>query len=289
MLRLERGGRALVVSATLNGDDSRLMAVDSGLTGTHLLVTPMAEALGLPLRGLAVARSWAGLGTVRFATLDRLGLGGLELRDVPVAVTDLSPGLLARDGRPGPSGLLGLPLFDAYAVTVDVPAGTLTLSPPGGPVPDGAILLPLVPGEIPVVELLVDGQPVRLLIDTGAVSSDVALFEDAAERLGLPERYGEGRRTRVLSAGGETEMAKLTVDEVRVGPQRLPKVEVDVAPRPGFWSRWIDAGWDGVVGLGLLAQYRFTLDIPTGRLVLVPLATHDNSFWGRLEGTGPQP
>lgn len=289
VLRLERGDRALVVEAILNGDAPRLMVVDSGLSETHLLDANVAESLGLPLRGLAVMWSWAGLGTVRRATLDRLGLGGVELRDVPVAVVDLPPEMLAREGKPGSSGLLGQPLFDAYAVTVDVPAGTLTLSPPGGPVPDGAILLPLLPSEVPLVELLVDGQPVRLSVDTGAIASDITLYEDAAARLGLPGRYGEGRRTRILSAGGELDIAKLTVDQVQVGPQRLPKVEVDLVPRHSLSGLWIDRTLDGVVGLGLLAQYRFTLDIPAGRLVLVPLAVHDGSFWDRLEDKSAAP
>ncbi|QJE74494.1 hypothetical protein HHL28_16750 [Aerophototrophica crusticola] len=289
VLPVQAGGSDLMVQASVNGGTPETFIVDSGLTGTHVLGRDTAERLGLEQHGFALVGSWAGLGMARFTRVESLGLGGLELRGLPMAVVGLPPGVLARDGGVALAGFLGQPLFDAYAVTVDVPAGTLTLSPPGGPVPEGAITLPLLPGPMPLVELRVDGQPVRLSIDTGAATSDITLYEDVAERLGLRARYGEGRRSRALAAAGEVEFEKLTVGEVRVGPQRLPKVELDIVPRATLWDRLFPGDWDGVVGLGLLAQYRFTLDIPRGRLVLVPLTTHDSSFWQRLEDKSAAP
>ena len=51
-----------------------------------------------------------------------------------------------------------------------------------------------------------------------------------------------------------------------------------------FGGDGLPAGMDGVVGLGLLTQFRFTLDVPAGRLTMVPLAGHDMGFWDELKG-----
>lgn len=283
VLPLERNTRELVVPARINGLGPFPLVLDSGLSGTHLLAEPVADRLGLRRSGFAVGASWGGFSLARFATVSRMDLGALTLRDTRMAVMDLPAGVTRRAGRPDIAGLLGGPLFQAYAVTVDVLAGTVTLSPPGGPAPADAEILPLSGGELPGVTLAIDGGPVILAVDTGA-TSDITITEEAARRLGLTARYGPGRRAEVTTAAGPLEVATLSVERVELGRLAISHVEVDVLEGSLLGGDGLPAGVDGVVGLGLLTQFRFTIDVSSGTLALVPLARHDLDFWEALKG-----
>ncbi|MFM2045740.1 MAG: Aspartyl protease [Pseudomonadota bacterium] len=313
-LPLERGTKELVIQVRVPGDGPAAvdlpMVVDSGLSGPVLLSAQTAAALGLRARGIAVATGWGGMRLVRFTALDRMEMGPVRLTRVPAAVMDLPDGVTRRAGRADIAGLLGATLFRAYGVTVDVPAGTLTLSAPGTmPVPPGAVVLPLAPGPLPAVTVAIDGMPVVLAVDTGA-TADVVLSQAAARRLDLAGRYGPGRSGAALSAAGTVTVTKRTVDTLSFGspahtspagtsPVTLHHVEVDVvgagggtlaALLPGAGA--LPDGVDGVLGLGLLSQFRFTLEPgegEAGRLVLLPLAGHDPTVWRRLLDQAPSP
>jgi aspartyl protease family protein len=75
------------------------------------------------------------------------------------------------------------------------------------------------------VEALVDGRPIRFLVDTGA--SDVVLTPDDARRLGFdPARLAYSRLSR--TANGVVRGAPVTLGEVVVGPIRLGSVRATV-------------------------------------------------------------
>ena len=75
---------------------------------------------------------------------------------------------------------------------------------------------------------IIGGRSIEALIDTGATS--VVLTFEAATRLGLglmPSDFD----TVVRTANGTAEMASVYLDEVRIGPIRLPAVQALVAPQ----------------------------------------------------------
>jgi aspartyl protease family protein len=77
-------------------------------------------------------------------------------------------------------------------------------------------------------ELLVNGQRIVALVDTGATT--VAFNRTEAERLGLDFR--RGRLIRMRTASGEAEAYLITLNEVQMGPILLRGVEATVSVLP---------------------------------------------------------
>jgi aspartyl protease family protein len=79
------------------------------------------------------------------------------------------------------------------------------------------------------VEALVDGRPIRFIVDTGA--TDVVLTPDDARRLGFdPERLAFTRLSQ--TANGLVRGAPVTLAQVVVGPIRLGSVRATVNGAP---------------------------------------------------------
>ena len=75
----------------------------------------------------------------------------------------------------------------------------------------------------------VNGEPLRMLVDTG--SSDVALPYEEAARLGV-DLDALAFTRRVITANGEAMVAPIVLPEVSVGPITLRDVRASVA-EPG--------------------------------------------------------
>ncbi len=92
----------------------------------------------------------------------------------------------------------------------------------------------------------VNGQPVRFLVDTGATA--VALTPADAERLGFrPFDLDYGRR--VITAGGASRAAAVTLSSVSVDGARLEDVDALVV------ERGLDVSLLGMSYLGRLARF----------------------------------
>jgi clan AA aspartic protease (TIGR02281 family) len=119
---VERLGNILVVSATFNGKQARLI-VDTG--ASHTIISQRL-ALDLGLYSTAhldrVSIHTAG-GTVQAdsVVLDSLRIAGAEVRNSHVLIHDLP------DLPPAVDGLLGLSFLGAYQVTLDTTRGELVL------------------------------------------------------------------------------------------------------------------------------------------------------------------
>jgi len=119
-VELSRG--VWVVVVTINETHEGRFLVDTGSSVT--IVSPAAAAtLGLPLHdhGDAIElQTLAGKTAGRRSTFRSLGLGAVQLRDVPVVVHDPGPGL---------DGILGNTVLGRYRVTLDADRRLLHLRP----------------------------------------------------------------------------------------------------------------------------------------------------------------
>jgi hypothetical protein len=106
---------------------------------------------------------------VQQVALESIELGGVRFEDVPAAVSDSFDGLTAIEGR-RIDGALGFPLFSDLFVGLDFPNQRMLLGrqwPAGAPAIQAS--LPVVEhGDVPFVEIQVQGKPVEAMIDTGA-------------------------------------------------------------------------------------------------------------------------
>jgi predicted aspartyl protease len=114
----------------------------------------------------------------------------------------------------------------------------------------------LVPGAL-------NGQPVQLVVDTGAEGSLVS--SEAVARFGL-ER-DTTRRTTINSVGGQITMANAWVRSFIVGNLETPQVSLAVGPLPALGEPASPLA--GLVGADYLAAFDIEFDLPRQRIGVV--------------------
>lgn len=111
-----------------------------------------------------------------------------------------------------------------------------------------------------IVEVTVDAPgELRFIVDTGAERS--ALGVRAARRIEAP-LVG---RTRLLGPGGQRDAPLASLDPLHIGDltvRRIPAVVVESA---------LLGDYDGILGLDVLRLYDLRIDVPGGRLALLPV------------------
>jgi hypothetical protein len=121
----------VIVEARLNGQGPFAFILD---TGGHDILTPdAAGALGLTPVGDGVGGG-SGEGTVpvQYARVDRLEIGGLTMRNQSFVVIPLQYDTVERGSRPALAGILGLELFERFAMRLDYHMRTLEFAPLSG-------------------------------------------------------------------------------------------------------------------------------------------------------------
>ncbi|HUI62842.1 MAG TPA: retroviral-like aspartic protease family protein [Steroidobacteraceae bacterium] len=132
-----------------------------------------------------------------------------------------------------------------------------------------------VSGNRPVVAGQVNGQPVKVLIDTGTSVSFV--WESAARRLGLP--LASVRSVKVFGVGGEATVQGTTVRELQVGSYSARDVSLAVLDR----SRAVGPDDPAVVlGNDFFSQSAAEFDLAQGSIRLLRPSgcqTDDLAYW----------
>ena len=223
------------------------MIVDTGASDST--ITPQAAAqLGLrPIKDYPRSASVGGVDGAAFFEVDRIHemvLGGVTYRNIAMWQSSIG----ARMGKPTDelvAGLLGADMLAHYDVALDEPASSLMLytarsgcgpiAPPdaSGKAHWSAVPIEVGEGDKLLVDVMVNGQPVRAVLDSGAPG---ALMDPvAARRVGLTtggravqvggigeDRVtGTAQRVASLSIGG----IKLTNAPLLVVAQSLPVLQ----------------------------------------------------------------
>ncbi len=113
-----------------------------------------------------------------------------------------------------------------------------------------------------IVAVTLDGQPARLMLDTG--SNVMLLSEAAVRRLGL--RYDLRFTVNIATIGAHGLSRATEPVTIGIGAAQLEPVNMLVAgPETGIS---MSQGVDGLLGTGALAAYDLDIDLPHGRLGL---------------------
>ena len=113
----------------------------------------------------------------------------------------------------------------------------------------------------PLVDAEVNGDPVRLIVDTGA---ETTLFTaSAARRL---ELVGTGSPLRLVGVGGEGTGSATTVHTLALGDLVLRNLPVVVDGDGGGTNQALGNIADGIVGLDVLSHFDVDLDMPNERI-----------------------
>jgi hypothetical protein len=263
-------GRIRMIAFKLNGKGEYPFDIDSA-SADFMTVSPLlAEELGLSLTGSSTA---SGVGTataaVRFSMLDRVELGGITFRNVPVMVSDIHP------FRGLKKGLIGTALLKRFNVTIDVETGVMNLFPLDRPeLLAGNIDRTAVAADVPLyifdattVEASLAGAPAALyILDSAAATNlvDGPFFEEHLRPTLDPARIV---RSGIQGAGGPQYVNRVDGLSIGLGPLVFEGQTVHEFPMEGLneiGGRYLA----GLLGNPLLWPYRVHMDFRTGRLIL---------------------
>jgi predicted aspartyl protease len=244
--QLAAGRPIPTLEVRVNGSEPQKLFLDTGASVTlldlefarslGLALTP-AEALGDP-SGAPGVEAWS-------ARLDRLEIGDVVWRDVPVVATDRRGFDVGQDVR----GVLGLPLFADCLVTLDYPK--LEIRVEHGSLADSAdpnVVEYDASGPLPEVPVTIGTRKIPAHIDSGSPSG-FTLPKSLASELGLdgePRVVGHGR-----TINGEFDVwsAKLR-DPLRLGAHEFPNPDVRLNERFPMTN----------VGYQVLRDFALTID-----------------------------
>lgn len=154
-----------------------------------------------------------------------------------------------------------------------------------GPLPAGCSLTPR--AEVPLhdhrrfilAQVSLNGQPVTMVIDTGAEVSTITAA--AAARLGLEAAASDGTPRLLHGVAGDVATRALKVREVALsGKVVLRDTVLDISSLPSFAG--VNPPVAGLLGGDILSRYEVELDVPGHRLALYS-ATNCNGYtpWQR--------
>ncbi|WP_043362333.1 retroviral-like aspartic protease family protein [Belnapia sp. F-4-1] len=255
-----------IVQVMVDGQTARL-AIDTGANRSSL--TP--EAIGrLGLRRDRNRRSMVsgtgGLVVNDGVIVEALEFGGRRLGRPQLAVHGL-PGM--ERAEPPIDGLLGADLLMPYDVELDLAARRMLLHqvvagcPGAEPAWADRTPLPLPierRGRMFLLEVRLNGQPVRALLDSGA--DGTVMTEAAARRIGVTTAMMEAApQGEARGADGNARVIRrLRFERVEVGPQRLAMAAVRVSPMS------LQPGTEMLLGLDYIRTRRLFLSYSSGRV-----------------------
>lgn len=187
-------GGALLVDVSINGAAPLPFILDTG--GHAILTEAAAKKLHVHGQGKGVSTgSGPGSMPTSYARVDSLGLGEATMRDQTFLVMPFGFGFSDRGEREPIAGILGLEVFERFAVTFDYDHHRVLLAPfdiGAAPTAIAGTGVPLrFTFDMPVIDGTLDGKPGVFGIDTGN-SGRLLIFPQWLERHGLIDRYRKG-------------------------------------------------------------------------------------------------
>jgi Aspartyl protease len=247
----------MVVELTVEGEPVSAI-VDTGASDL-ILSSTFATARGISVRPLGQAPP--GTPTVGFGQAESLGVGGVTLTNVPVDVfDDRAMADMAGDSLPNVKAVLGISLLSDFQVTLDVPGRALELvgrrckaelearrTGPG---------LPFWQHETHYLYVMAEMNDAEgiYLVNTGMRGADLTATQLAYAHAGVG--------TPVVREGVAPMVA---IESFELGDTRLTGLEAAF----GFFEQQATADGfrlDGMIGLGVMGQHRWTIDFETHRL-----------------------
>ncbi len=198
---------------------------------------------------------------VQQGRVERLTLGQVELRRVPVNVVSVRQFSSVTGGRYRVDGIIGTSLLAQFRSTLNYPKGELVLErheAAGASIEGAEVPFQTWLDHYMIAEGWLNRQgPLRFFVDSGLVGGAFTCPALTLQAVGLevPEA------TVQPGIGGEYNMATFDIAELGLGPLRQQNLTglyiepaVDAPPDPGT------ARWDGLISHGFLRKYRWTID-----------------------------
>ena len=197
-------GNVLLVEASINGKGPLPFILDTG--GHAILTEAAAKQLGLPSQGQGLSTG-SGPGSMRMAytRVAHLTMGAADIREQTFLVMPYGYPFAERGRRKPIAGILGLEVFERFAVTFDYDHRQLVLQPFDHGAPPAEVAGNALPFhftyDMPLIDARVDGKRGVFGVDTGNAGY-LLLFPQWVEREGLVAHYAKGFPQPTGGVGG---------------------------------------------------------------------------------------
>jgi PDZ domain/Aspartyl protease len=249
----------VLIEAMLNGKGPYGFILD---TGGHDILTPeAAAALGLTGTGAGSSGgSGAGKISQQYTRVDRVDIGGVTLRDQSFFIVPLQYSAVEMGAKPPLAGILGVELFERFAIELNYRARTLTLRPIANAAEGRGVPVAIAfTDDQPIYTAKIDGIAGDNGLDTGNAGALVVQGR-WAEANGLAQQMRKGLATAGFGAGGISQNRAVRAD-VEVAGVNFPRIVASYSEdKKGAFSSRTEAG-----NIGNQIYANFTLDFDYGR------------------------
>jgi predicted aspartyl protease len=197
------GERGILVTATIDGKGPLRFILDTGAYA--ILSKRTAEALGIKGTGAGAISGVGGSIQTEIANVHEVKMGAASMRDIPFLVHEMPKRVFTENGHEVEiAGLLGLELFERFAVRLDLPNKEMTLTPLARyqPGPARGEQLPLhFTDDVPLVAAAINGHVADVMVDTGNMQR-VTVLGAFARRTGIDKAFEGGKQVKVRGGTG---------------------------------------------------------------------------------------
>jgi hypothetical protein len=257
--------------------------VDTGAQGV-VIDSRVAAQLALVPQGLLQVRGARRISAIGVASLDSIGVAGVDLPLGEISIIDLNQ---STGGAFPIDGVLGYPFFAAAEVRFDYDRLTMTFGKPGSlPVVGERIDLDT-DRELAEVAVKINGTPTHCVVDTGN-SNELLVFNPFVRAHPGTIPYAGAKQVSNFGVGGSMPAVGTYVDQLDLGSFRLFNryTNVMLSDNGAFADR-IDGG---NIGVAILHNFVTTFDMANHAMYLKPGDSFDDGrYRARPDSSVPHP
>ena len=259
-----------LVPVSVNGSAPLWFVLDTAASSS--VISPATrDLLRLERDGPVDVTGAGGQSSYETTKLRSLSVGELTATDVGAVVVDLKRFEATGAGSRRLAGILGHDFLRRYDFAVDLPRNVIRLQPIGGPplAASGAACVPNLaddPGWV-VIDVAVNGAPVRAIVDTGAGRS---VFNWPAARAAGVTESTPGVVRATTDAQGLGTGAAVTYNhsfaDVRAGATVFTRSQARIADLPVFASLGLAKRAAVILGTNYVTDRQMTVSYTTDRV-----------------------
>jgi len=286
-------GGIVLVDVSIDGRPPMPFILDTG--GHAILTADAAKQMGYKTLGQGVSGgSGSGTMSTSYTTVHDTALGDAHVRDLTFTVLPYPFGFYERGNAAPIAGILGLEMFERFAITFDYDHGQLKLKPydhGDAPAAERGDVVPLrFTDDMPLARAQQDGHDGVFGIDTGNAGY-VLTFPQWAERNGIAGHYQAGLPIPTGGVGGLFTAHVAHARNVVLGTQRMDNV-VAMLTRADAGATG-NPSEAGNIGQDILSRFNVHFDYRRQQMVLMPRASAPAWHYGmagfRAEKTKEHP
>jgi len=270
-------GGIMLVDVSIDGRAPMPFILDTG--GHAILTADAAKQMGFKTQGAGVSGgSGSGTMSTSYTKVHDTALGNAHVRDLTYSVLPYPFSFYERGKQQPIAGILGLEMFERFAITFDNDKQQLHLKPYDMGDAPSAVAGNVVPlrftDDMPLVQAQLDGHSGMFGIDTGNAGYTLT-FPQWATRNGIAARYEAGLPIPTGGVGGLFTAHVAHAKELVLGTQRLDSLTAMLTRTDaGATGNPSEAG---NIGQDVLARFNVHFDYRRQQMVLLP--RHPAPVW----------